>query len=33
MKMNLSELNDLRKTQAKYKEMHEKAFRESKEEQ
>lgn len=29
----LSELNDLRKTQAKYSEMHKKALRESKEEQ
>lgn len=28
----LSELNDLRKTQAKYSEMHKKALRESKEE-
>lgn len=28
----LSELNDLRKTQAKYKEIHEKALRESEEE-
>lgn len=28
----LKELNDLRKTQAKYSEMHEKALRESKEE-
>lgn len=29
----LKELNDLRKTQAKYSEMHKKALRESKEEQ